>query len=137
MEAQTPAEGIMAFKQYKTWRWWRVPCSCGCDSEVDISIEIDEPDDPTITCHISAKVKTAYWHETFPITYDESWIVMWIKETANRVVRTAKICWTAITKGYVEVESYTLLTKQQTLNLAAVLQNGVAEMEAELAKKAK
>jgi hypothetical protein len=62
---------------------------------------------------------------------------MWLKETANRWVTTAKICWIAITKGYVEVESYTLLTKQQTLNMAAVLQNGVAEMEAELAKKAK
>lgn len=129
MEAQTPAEGVLAMRKFKSWRWWKVPCECGCDAAVDIMIEIDDPEDNVITCHISSQVKTAWWRQKFPIDYSESWIVMWLKETANRWYSTAEICWTALTKGYVEVESYTLLTKQQALNMAGVLQNGVAEME--------
>lgn len=135
MDPQTPAEGIVQLKGGNLWKYYRVPCECGCDAEVDIMIEIDDPEDDLITCHISSKVKTAWWRETFPITYDEPWVVMWLKETANRAITTANICWTAITKGYVEVESYTLLTKQQALNMSAVLQDGIAQIEEEQVKR--
>ena len=129
MEAQTPAEGVLQRKGGKSWKWYHVPCECGCSNYVDMMIEIDDPTDNIITCHISSQVKTAYWRERFPITYDESWFVMWVKETANRLWATAGICWTAISKGYVELESYTLLTQQQTLNMAKALQDAVAAME--------
>jgi hypothetical protein len=129
MEAQKPAEGILQLKNHPTWKWYKIPCECGCDSEVEISIEIDEPDDHFITCHVASKVKTAYWRETFTVTYTEMWLVQAMKITANDVIRRLQICWTALTKGYIEMESYTLLTTQQALNLSTVIKTTIDELE--------
>jgi hypothetical protein len=138
MKAQKPAEGIMLRKQYPTWRYYDVPCECGCDSQVQIHLEIEDPDDSFVTCHISSQVKTAYWRETFPVTYNEAFLIQGAKQLANNVIRKLEICWTALTKGYVEMESYTLLSKQQALNLSAVLVTAIEEIENEhKAKRAK
>jgi hypothetical protein len=135
MEAQTPAEGILLKKKYDSWRWYEVPCECGCTNKIEISIEIDDPDDNFVTCHISSQLKTAYWHETFPVTYHEPYLIQGAKQLVNTVVRRLKICWTAITKGYVEAETYTLLSKQQALNLSTVLVTAIDEIEKEYAAK--
>jgi hypothetical protein len=138
MKAQTPAEGILLKKKYDAWRWYEVPCECGCDNKVEIHIEIDDPDDNFVTCHIASRLKTAYWNETFPVTYNEPMLVQGAKQLANTVIRRLQICWTALTKGYLVTESYTLLSKQQALNLSTVLVTAIDEIENEYkAKRAK
>ena len=135
MKPQPPAEGICSKHNYTGWRYYSVPCVCGCDNKVEISIEVDEPDDPHVTCHIACQVKTAHWRETFPITYTEMYGLMGLKVLANDAIRRLEVCWTALTKGYVQMESYTLLSKQQALNMGTVILKATEELEFEHAKQ--
>jgi len=135
MSPQQPAEGILLKRKFDTWRWYQIPCECGCDNQVEIQIEIDDPNDDFVTCHIASRVKTAYWRTTFPVTYNEIWFIQGAKHLANAVISRLQICWTALTKGYVDMESYTLLTKQQALNLSNVLVTAIIEVETEHAAK--
>lgn len=126
MEAQTPAQGILAMKSFPDAKYYKVPCECGCDAEITFSVEIDEY---VISTHIYAQTKTAYWRTTFPLTYTESWLVYALKDFANSWISRIAVCWTALTKGYVETESYVLLTKQQTLNFSDTLKVAIDELE--------
>jgi hypothetical protein len=126
-----PAEGILQMKKFEGWRQYKVVCECGCDSDIDISLEIDRQDDQSITCHISSKVSTAWWRKPIPVTYNEKWLLFNLKIFVNRWINTFLICWTAIRHGYVELESYTLLSQQQALNMSAALQSGIDDLESE------
>lgn len=137
MEPQVPAEGVMLRHKHPTWRSYDIPCTCGCDEAIQVSLEIENDDDPFITCHITSMVKTAYWKETFPVTYREKWLVLCVKQLANDVIRRVSIAFTALTKGYVEMESYTLLSTQQAATLSATMLTAAIEIEKEAAEKHK
>jgi len=134
LEPQEPAEGISLVKKYDTWRWYRIPCECGCDEKIDFSVEIEDPEYGAITAHVSSEVSTPYWRRTFDITYQEPWLVYVLKDKANGLINRFKICWEAITKGQVKMESYVLMSEQQAINLANTLTKAVDEMREEAAK---
>lgn len=126
MIAQKPAEGILAGTQWQKSKTFVVPCTCHCGSKVTLSIDVD---DFGITTHIFSNTKTAYWREQLKITYKESWLVLSLKYAYNDWYNRLGICWTALTKGYVETEEYVMLSKQQTLNLSQALLDSIATLE--------
>jgi hypothetical protein len=131
MEIQLPAEGILKMKSYTGWRYYRVPCECGCENQVNITFEIDDPNYEIVTCHVSSKVKTDYWTSFWEINYNEPWIVQGLKYIVNGIAVRAKLIWKILIHGYVEMESYTLLTEQQALNMAATMRVAVEDLKNE------
>lgn len=131
MEAQIPAEGILKMESHPGWRYYTIPCTCGCDSQVQLSFEIDDPTDRVITCHVYSKVKTDYWTEFWKINYSESWFIQGLKSFVNGTVTRMKLIWNVLIHGYVKMESYTLLTEQQALNMSATIQIAVEELNNE------
>lgn len=125
MEVQKPATGVMAMHQYPDAKFFRVPCECGCEAEINFNVEVD---DCNVTSHLYVKTKTNYWRERLNITYEENWLLYAIKSNINDWYNRIVIAWTALTKGYVETEAYVLLNEQQTLNFAAVLNESVIEL---------
>ena len=126
MDAQKPAVGILEMKSYPNARYFRVPCECGCEAEINFDVEVDED---TITSHYYVATKTNYWRERLNITYEENWLLYAIKSNINDWYNRGAIIWTVLTKGYVESEAYVLMTKQQTVNFAATLNEAVNEFD--------
>ncbi len=126
MNPQTPAEGIMAFKAYPDMKFFRVPCECSCDNEIDVMVESDEGQ---ITVSFDTKAKSHYWNEFTKITYDEAWIVLSAKSLINAIAHRASVMWEVLTKGYVTSSVHVLLTKQQALNFSNVLIDSIEACE--------
>jgi hypothetical protein len=104
MTAQTPAEGILLQKDYGHSKLYKVTCECGCD---DCSHMIDvEAEETGVVVTTYTTQKTNFW-------------------SLNRF----QLIWTLLTKGYVEYEASLCMTKQQTINYAAVLNSAVADVE--------
>jgi hypothetical protein len=124
-QPQVPAEGILKLKDHNEFKYFKVPCECGCDSEITFSIEVDEDN---ITAHFYSQTKTNYWRDRFPYDYpNDIWLLYVFKQFANDWYNRLAIVWNALFKGYVETESWVLLTEQQTVNLAEALKGGAEE----------
>lgn len=137
MEAQKPAEGVLLQRDFGDAMYYRIPCECGCDAEITMSIEVDEDN---ITAHVYSKTETNYWRNRFSYDYkDGTWLEFVIKDFLNGVYNRVAVAWTALVKGYVTTESYAILTEQQTINFAATLNTAVEELhrrkEADLLKR--
>ena len=126
MEAQKPAEGILAMKAYRDAKFFRIPCECGCEGQIDFSIEVDED---MISTHLFATTKTNYWRQRFNLTYEENWMLFALKDFANDWYNRLAIVWTALTKGYIETEAWVLMSKQQTINFSETLKDVVKEFD--------
>jgi len=101
---QTPAEGIMLYKDYGPSKMYRVGCECGCD---DCSHMVDvDADETGVTVTTYTTQKTNFWSK-------------------NRF----QLMWTLLTKGYVEYEASLIMSKQQALNYANVLNSAVNDVE--------
>ena len=104
MSAQIPAEGILLRKDYGDAKIYQIVCECGdCDHSHNVWVEAE---DHGITVTIYTQQKTKWWQQ-------------------NRW----KIMWTLLTRGYVERESTLIMSKQQALNYANVLQLAVNDVE--------
>ena len=104
MTTQIPAEGILLRKDYGDAKIYQVVCECGdCDHSHDVWVEAE---DHGVTVTIYSNQKTKWWQ-------------------SNRW----KIIWTLLTKGYVERESSIIMSEQQTLNYANVLQSAVKDVK--------
>ena len=104
MQSQTPAEGILLRKDYGDAKIYQIVCECGdCDHSHNVWVEAE---DHGITVTIYTQQKTKWWQQ-------------------NRW----KIMWTLLTRGYVERESTLIMSKQQALNYANVLQLAVNDVE--------
>ena len=104
MNPQTPAEGIMLYKDYGPSKMYRVGCECGCD---DCSHMVDvDADETGVTVTTYTTQKTNFWSK-------------------NRF----QLMWTLLTKGYVEYEASLIMSKQQALNYANVLNSAVNDVE--------
>ena len=104
MSAQIPAEGILLRKDYGDAKVYEIVCECGdCDHSHNVWVEAE---DHGITVTIYTQQKTKWWQQ-------------------NRW----KIMWTLLTRGYVERESTLIMSKQQALNYANVLQLAVNDVE--------
>lgn len=139
MEAQIPAEGISKQQDFGHSQLYAIPCQCSNpDDEITMEIEVTDyyggakhANVPLeVAVHIWVKTKTAYWKKTFETNdgpYDWRYNV---KDFANDWINRARIIWVALTKGYVEMEAWTMLTEQQAVNLAGTIERGCKEVRA-------
>ena len=104
MKAQSPAEGVLLYKDWGSSKMYKVTCECGCD---DCSHMVDvEADETGVTVTTYTTQKTNFW-------------------SLNRF----QIIWSLLTKGYVEYEASICMSKQQALNYANVLQSAIIDVE--------
>jgi len=104
MTTQVPAEGILLRKDYGDAKIYQIVCECGdCDHDHNVWVEAE---DHGVTVTIYTQQKTKWWQQ-------------------NRW----KIMWTLMTRGYVERESVLIMSEQQALNYANVLQSAVKDVK--------
>lgn len=103
MEPQTPAEGILLRKDYGDAKVYNVPCEC-CGSDCEHNVWV-ESDDYGVTTTTYTKQKTKWWE-------------------LNRW----KIIWRLLTRGYVEYEATIIMSQQQALNYAKVLESATHDV---------
>ncbi len=132
MEAQVPAEGILKQSDHGDSKFYKIACTCGNeDDEITMEVEADETG---VTVHFWSKVKTDYWNERWQKRYDIDNEILqdahwyWIG-FLNGIWDRFKLTWRIWTKGYLEKESWTIMTKQQALNLSEVLKQSIADVE--------
>lgn len=129
---QTPAEGILQFHDHGSAKSYKVSCECGQgDDEIFFDVEAD---DFGVTAHHYVKVKTSWWKEAWPKDYNiKNDALRWLQCTAahfvNSLCNRVSITWTLWTKGYVEYEAWTMMSKQQTVNYAHTLLSAVEDVE--------
>lgn len=127
MEAQKPAKGILEQTGGKDWKMYRVPCSCGCDNQIDLMVEVD---DYNVSANFYAETKTPYWRRRFETSsVDDQWLVYVVKEFANDWLNRFEIVWEALTKGYVKTEVTVMLSDQQCINFAETLKTAVEDLK--------
>jgi hypothetical protein len=122
--AQKPAVGILTQHESEYGSMYKVPCSCGCESEVGFDLDTDD-ETRQITAHFYATTKTNYWRERLEVDYSGHWFMIGLKSAFNDVYNRIAIAYTALVKGYIQTESYVILSRQQALNLAATLESEI------------
>lgn len=104
MTEQTPAEGIMLYKDWGASKMYSIMCNCGSDEcSHMVDIEADECD-IMITTYTTQKSK--WW-------------------SMNRF----QIIWILLTKGYVEYQASIHMSRQQALNYAETLKKAIIDVE--------
>jgi len=104
VKPQTPAEGVLIRKDFGDAKSYSVPCECcGSDCEHNVWVEADETG-VAVTTYTQQKTK---WWEL------------------NRW----QVIWRLLTKGYVEYEASIIMTRQQALNYASVLNSAIVDVE--------
>jgi hypothetical protein len=132
MKAETPAAGILKTNDFGDSKWYQVVCGCG-QSDHTLTVEV-EADNMGVNVNTYATVKTDYWTETVEKRYDidNPWLQefdwFW-KSLVNGIVTRLKLTWAIWVKGYVECETTTLMSKQQTLNYAETLKQAIKDVE--------
>lgn len=104
MKTQKPAEGVLIRKDFGDAKSYTVPCECcGSDCEHNVWVEADETG-VSVTTYTQQKTK---WWE----------LSRW------------QIIWRLLTKGYVEYEASIIMTRQQALNYAGILNSAIVDVE--------
>lgn len=104
MNAQQPAEGILVHKDYGDAKVYTITCECGNpDCSHNVWVEAEDTG-ISVTTYTQQKTK---WSEL------------------NRW----QVIWRLLTKGYVEYEASIIMSKQQALNYANVLQLAIKDVE--------
>ena len=131
MDAQQPAEGILIHKDYGDAKFYTVTCDCG-NPDDEIRLEV-EAEDTGISVHVWTTVKTKWWDDAWRKRYDIEneflqdlhWLGLdFLNGLANRL----KLTWKLWTKGYLEHESWTILTRQQALNFSETLKKAIEDV---------
>jgi hypothetical protein len=104
MKSQTPAEGILINREYGDAKHYTLTCEC-CNTDCAHNVWV-EAEDTGITVTTYTQQKTRWWDQS-----------RW------------RTIWTLLTQGYVEYEASIIMTQQQALNYAQVLQSAVADVE--------
>lgn len=126
LQPQAPAEGISAVRTYGDFKWYKVPCDCGCDKEISFSVEID---DCAITANISSITKTKYWYQRWHIDGDEPWLLYVGKQFFNDWYNRLEVVWNVLVHGYIETSSDVILSRQQCLNFSELLKTSIADFD--------
>ena len=103
MNTQAPAEGILLQHDYGDVKFYKIACECGC-SDADHQMWV-EAEDTGVSVTIYTMQKTKLWN-----------VSRW------------KLIWTLLTKGYVEYDADIMMTQQQAINYAAVLNSAVNDV---------
>jgi hypothetical protein len=104
MKSQTPAEGILINREYGDAKHYTLTCEC-CNTDCTHNVWI-EAEDTGVTVTTYTQQKTQWWNQS-----------RW------------KTIWALLTRGYVEYEASIIMTQQQALNYAQVLQSAVKDVE--------
>lgn len=134
MKSQEPAEGVMITKQFPDAVYYTVACSCGNpDDSIEFCVEIDE-DTNEVVVHTYSLQKTAWWEGPLKQVPDsKNWFLYQIsyrvRRWVNSFVHRAKTTWTVWTKGYVEYQATTYMSKQHALNYAAAIEYAVKKLD--------
>ena len=105
MRPQPPAEGILLHKDYGDAKYYTVPCECySTDCAHTVCVEAE---DTGVTVTTYTQQKTQWWK-------------------LNRW----QIIWRLLTRGYVEYEASIIMSRQQAINYAAVLESASQDVEA-------
>ena len=104
MNAQSPAEGILINRDYGDAKHYTITCEC-CSTDCAHSIWV-EAEDTGVVVTTYTQQKTRWWN-------------------SNRW----KLIWTLLTRGYVEYEATIIMTQQQALNYARVLESSIKDVE--------
>jgi hypothetical protein len=105
LENQTPAEGILLHKDYGNAKYYTVSCECySTDCAHTVCVEAE---DTGVVVTTYTQQKTKWWD-------------------LNRW----QIIWRLLTKGYVEYEASIIMTRQQAINYAGVLNSASKDVEA-------
>ena len=121
---QIPAVGIVKSGDFGNSKFYKIVCGCGCDEHTIAMIV--EAEDVGVTVEMFVECKTAWWND-----YCEQvkWLPPDVKYFINRVINSISLINDAVFKGYVKLESYTILTRQQALNLSATLVSAIDDVE--------
>lgn len=104
MKAETPAQGILKMNDWGHSKVYKVDCACGNDTCAHIiDVEADQFD---VTVTIYSTPTTKWW-----------------------AMSRWKQIWTLLTKGHLEYQSTTMLSKQVALNYANVLNLAIKDVE--------
>ena len=131
---QTPAEGIMQTINYPDCKIYKVECNCGgTDDAITFSVEKDHGE---VVVHTFTTQKTSWWQDPFHQrkSYDIKNELLfqlnyYLRGFLNALAHRLTITWNVWIKGYVEYQQTTIMTKQQALNYASILQQAIAEIE--------
>lgn len=105
MKHQAPAEGILLHRDYGDAQQYTITCEC-CSTDCTHQVWV-EADDTGISVTTYTQQKTKWWE-------------------LNRF----KIIWRLLTRGYVEYEASIIMTEQQALNYARVLELATVDVAA-------
>lgn len=105
MEAETPAEGIMAVREFGSSKLYYIRCECG-NEDCAHTLEVEANDICGIQVHIYQTQHTKWWE-----------INRW------------KQIWQIITKGYVSTETTLVLSEQSAINYSEVLKKAVNDIK--------
>jgi len=131
LKPQMPAQGILLHSDHGDSKYYAIQCVCmDPDHVMTMEVEADECD---VTVHIWTKVKTDWWSESWRKRYDiknetaqkAHWAVT---DFLNGLWTRAKFTYRIWVKGYIELESWTMLNRQQALNLSEVLKTAVDDV---------
>jgi hypothetical protein len=135
MQPQKPAEGIMLGKDFGNSKFYTVACSCGSiDHATDFEVEANEFFEVSVNTYFKQYSQYAhvYYHDCYfentkhPFLLQvEYGIRQMLAELKLKLKVTANIWF----KGYVEYNQCFLMTEQQALNYAQVLQDAVADVK--------
>jgi hypothetical protein len=104
VKAESPAEGILKRSDWGDAMTYQVCCECQ-DAGHDHNVWV-EADDAGVSVTTYTQQKTKWWE-----------LSRW------------KTIWILLTKGYVEYEASIVMTKQQALNYATVLNSAIKDVE--------
>jgi hypothetical protein len=104
LEIQTPAEGILLHKDYGDVKFYTITCEC-CSTDCAHQVHV-ESDDFGVTVTTYTTQKTNWWSK-------------------NRW----QVIWRLLTRGYAEYEASIIMSQQQAINYAAVLQSASQDVE--------
>jgi hypothetical protein len=112
---QPPADGIMKTMDLGDSKFYVVSCQCG-NTDDDIRVNV-EADDCGVSVHQWVTVTTTYWDT--PTKFN------WI----NGILHRIKMTYSLWIKGYLEYESYTILSSQQAFNYSHTLLHAVNDVK--------
>jgi hypothetical protein len=104
IRAQQPAQGILKRNDWGDAMTYQVVCECS-DPNHDHRVWV-EADNTEVVVTTYTQQKTKWWD-------------------LNRF----QIIWQLLTKGYIEYEASIIMTRQQAINYASVLQQAVEDVE--------
>lgn len=117
---QQMAEGVRLCKKFSDSTFFAVSCDCGSgDHEIDVFVEKDED---LIFVTFSVLAKTKWWEKKWD---GDRWYHHLWNGLANRLSLTYSI-WV---KGYADMYTDAILTKQTAVNFANAIQTEVDRIE--------